>query len=103
MFSIADATRGDQIVRVFDSHPQLAAFFGCLVFLTVVIALLAYRRHRIKFRRVRSPTGATGTSLDIVPVREYPPIEGFEDSTVVIDWPAEHTGPQRKRGSNKKS
>jgi hypothetical protein len=93
MFSSNSAEGGGQVVRVLEraltSQPQLVGFFGFLAFLVVVLALVLYRRHRLKFRRVRSPTGSTGTSLEIVPMKDYRPIDGFDDATMITEWPSE--------------
>jgi hypothetical protein len=93
MFSSNFADGGDQLVRVLEkaltSQPQLIGFLGFLAFWVVVLALVVYRRHRFKFRRVRSPTGSTGTSLEIAPMKDYQPIDGFDDATLVADWPSE--------------
>jgi hypothetical protein len=109
MFANIFATNGSgQVARVLDialtSHPQLVGFFGFLAFFAVVLALVVYRKHRFKFRRVRSPTGSTGTSLEIVPMRDYQPINGFDDATVVTEWPSgeETERPSDRRRTKKK-
>lgn len=107
MFSNIFADGSGQVVRVLEialtSHPQLVGFFGFLAFVVVVLALVVYRKHRFKFRRVKSPTGSTGTSLEIVPMKYYQPINGFDDATVVTERPpGEETERPRDRKRTKK-
>lgn len=108
MFSDIFADGSGQVSRVLEialtSNPQLAGFFGLLGFLVVVLALVVYRKHRFKFRRVRTPTGSTGTSLEIVPMKDYVPINGFDDATVVSEWPSgdEAERPSDRRRTKKK-
>ena len=89
------------IQRALSSEPRLIGFFGCLAFALVVIALVLYRRHRFRFWRVRSSDGITGTLIEMVPARHYPPISGFEHATAVTEWPSQEdlqvAEPERKR------
>src|SRR5688572_30784699 len=88
MFSSSDSQSGDQFVEAFKgivtTQPLLVGFFGLLAFAVVIIALVLYRNHKVKIRRIRSPT-LTKTMVDISPVKEYEPIAGFIEATAAVE------------------
>jgi len=72
------------IVAILVEHPVLVCALGIVVCSTLVTGMVLFRRHRFRLRRERSPTGhaATDFSLEPLPVRQYPEIDGFIEASV---------------------